>query len=47
MRGDTIIVEEHHRRAAAEIVPALLPRIRKSGEKYTISVAGESGSGKS
>jgi uridine kinase len=47
MRGDTIIVEEHHRRAAAEIVPALLPRIRGSGGKYTISVAGESGSGKS
>ncbi len=47
MRGDTIIVEEHHRRAAAEIVPALLPRIRESGGRYTISVAGESGSGKS
>jgi uridine kinase len=47
MRGDTIIVEEHHRRAAAEIVPALLPSIRASGGKYTISVAGESGSGKS
>jgi uridine kinase len=47
MRGDTIIVEEYHRRAAAEIVPALLPRLRESGEKYTISVAGESGSGKS
>ena len=47
MRGDTIIVEEHHRRAAAEIVPALLPEIRESAGKYTISVAGESGSGKS
>jgi uridine kinase len=47
MRGDTIIVEEHHRRAAAEIVPALLSRIRESGGKYIISVAGESGSGKS
>ena len=47
MRGDTIIVEEHHRRAAAEIVPVLLPRIRESGGRYTLSVAGESGSGKS
>jgi uridine kinase len=47
MRGDTIIVEEYHRRAAAEIVPALLSRIRESGGKYIISVAGESGSGKS
>jgi len=47
MRGDTIIIEEHHRRAAAGIVPALLPKIRESGGKYTLSVAGESGSGKS
>jgi len=47
MRGDTIIVEEHHRRAAAEIVPAILPQIRESSGKYAISVAGESGSGKS
>ena len=47
MRGDTIIVEEHHRRAAAEIVPALLPKIDGSVGKYTLSVAGESGSGKS
>ncbi len=47
MRGDIIIVEEHHRRAAAELVPALLPKIRESEVKYTISVAGESGSGKS
>ncbi len=47
MRGDTIIVEEHHRRAAAEIVPALLPKIDGSIGKYTLSVAGESGSGKS
>lgn len=47
MRGDTIIVEQHHRRAASEIVPALLPAIRKSDRKYAISVAGESGSGKS
>ncbi len=47
MRGDSIIVEEHHRRAAAEIVPALLPEIKASKGKYTLTVAGESGSGKS
>jgi len=47
MRGDTIIIEEHHRRAAAEIVPVLLAKIRGSAGKYTVSVAGESGSGKS
>ncbi len=47
MRGDTIIVEEHHRRAAAKIVPALLLKIDGSVGKFTLSVAGESGSGKS
>ncbi len=47
MRGDTIIVEAHHRRAAAEIVSALLPKIDDAGGRYSISVAGESGSGKS
>jgi len=47
MRGDTIIVEEHHRRAAAEILPKLLAQIGAKEGKYTITVAGESGSGKS
>ncbi len=47
MRGDIIIVEEHHRAAAALIVPWLLPRIAGKAGRYTITVAGESGSGKS
>ncbi len=47
MRGDTIIVEAHHRKAAEAIVPLILPQIEASQGKYTISVAGESGSGKS
>jgi len=47
MRGDTIIVEEHHRKAAAEIAPVILPKIEAAAGRYTISVAGESGSGKS
>jgi len=47
MRGDTILVEEHHRRAAADLLPTLLDKIAKSGERHTVSVAGESGSGKS
>lgn len=47
MRGDTIIVEEHHRRAAAEIAPQILQDIEKKPGKYTLTVAGESGSGKS
>ena len=47
MRGDVIIVEEHHRRAAATIVDALLPEIEASARRFTVTVAGESGSGKS
>ena len=47
MRGDTIIVEDHHREAAAEIAPVILLKIEATPGKYTISVAGESGSGKS
>jgi uridine kinase len=47
MRGDTIIVEAHHRKAAEEIIPLILPELEASPGKYTITVAGESGSGKS
>lgn len=47
MRGDIIIVEEHHKAAAEIIVPYLLPRISGKAARYTITVAGESGSGKS
>ena len=47
MQGDTIIVEEHHRLAGKAIAALLLPYINESEKRYTISVAGESGSGKS
>jgi len=47
MKGDSIIVEAHHRKAAAGIVPVLLPILRNSDRRYTISVAGQSGAGKS
>ena len=47
MKGDIIIVEEHHRRAAAAIVPQLIDDIATAAGRYTITVAGESGSGKS
>ena len=51
MIGDKLIIKEHHRHIAQEIVvnaiePALSEADRK-GLKYIISVAGESGSGKS
>lgn len=47
MQGDTIVIEPHHRQAAEAILPILLPLIEASDDRYTISVAGESGSGKS
>ena len=47
MRGDVILVEAHHRRAAEAIVERILPAIQQKAGRYTITVAGESGSGKS
>ena len=47
MRGDSIVVEEHHVKAAEGIVELLLPEIGRHRDKYIISIAGESGSGKS
>jgi len=47
MKGDIIVVEEHHRKAAGAIVPVVIDRIRKKPSRYIITVACESGSGKS
>jgi uridine kinase len=47
VRGDVILVEEHHRRAAARIVEALLREISANDARFVMTVAGESGSGKS
>jgi len=47
MLGDSIVVEKHHLEAAARIVEIVLPFIEQHPGKYTISIAGESGSGKS
>jgi uridine kinase len=47
MRGDSIVVEEHHVRAAKGAVEVMLREIEQKDGKYTITVAGESGSGKS
>ena len=47
MRGDVIIVEEHHRAAARQIATRLGPQIAARGRRTTLAVAGESGSGKS
>lgn len=47
MKGDVIIVEEHHRKAAEIIINKLLAKIQGKEGRYTMTVAGESGSGKS
>lgn len=47
MQGDTIVIEEHHHRAAISVAARLLPAIQSFDGKYTMSVAGESGAGKS
>lgn len=47
MQGDKIIVEAHHSKAAKKIVAFILPQILSSNRKYSLNVAGESGSGKS
>ncbi len=50
MIGDRLIIKEHHRHIAEEIVNAIEPALSEASRKevkYIISVAGESGSGKS
>jgi uridine kinase len=46
MKGDKIIIEEHHYRAAQEVIGTIIEEIKDSN-KYSITVSGESGSGKS
>jgi len=47
MKGDILVLQECHRRAAGAIVPQIIDAIRRKSTRYTITVAGESGSGKS
>lgn len=47
MQGDSIVVEEHHRRAGRSVCEHILPDVQSSDGRYVITVAGESGSGKS
>jgi uridine kinase len=47
MQGDILVIQEWHSRSAREIAEILIPYIKAEGGKYTISVAGESGAGKS
>ena len=47
MKGDVILVGEHHRKAASLIVPRIIDKIKNKSTRYIITIAGESGSGKS
>jgi uridine kinase len=47
MKGDILVIQEYHKRAASEIVPQIIERVRGKKTRYVITVAGESGSGKS
>jgi uridine kinase len=47
MKGDILIVDENHRKAAKQIVNLILEDIKKATHKFVITVAGESGAGKS
>ncbi len=47
MKGDIILVGEEHKNAAEQIIDCLLDEIRAIDRRYTVTVAGESGSGKS
>lgn len=46
MLGDELVIEEHHTERAREIVTVLEDRL-SSRDKFVVTVAGESGSGKS
>lgn len=47
MKGDKLLIEEGHVRAARQLVKLLLPRIRETPAKFVIAIAAESGGGKS
>lgn len=47
MKGDIIVLEQHHKKVASIIVSKIIELIRSKVTRYIITVAGESGSGKS
>lgn len=47
MKGDIIVLEPHHIAAAQIIVPAIVDNLKAKASRSIITVAGESGSGKS
>jgi len=47
MKGDILIIDDNHRKAAGQVVELILESIEKQPGKFVITVAGESGAGKS
>ena len=47
MKGDILIIDENHRKAASQVVDLILDDIKNKPNKFVITVAGESGAGKS
>jgi uridine kinase len=47
VKGDKLVIEKEHVRAAHQIVELLPPQISSTHGKFIITIAGESGSGKS
>ncbi len=47
MKGDVVVLEEHHKKVASLITPKILNQIKKIETTFIMTVAGESGSGKS
>ena len=47
MRGDRLVIHDGHYRAARGIVALIAPLIEKTEGRFVVTIAGESGSGKS
>jgi uridine kinase len=47
MKGDVLIIDKNHRKAAGDIIELIVNDIQKFPGKFVITVAGESGAGKS
>jgi len=47
VKGDVIVIDDNHRRVAATIATAIRPRLTAKPGRFLVTVAGESGSGKS
>ena len=47
MRGDKLVIKDHHIKSAKMVAEVVIPEIKNTRGRYAITIAGESGSGKS